>query len=119
MKEVVPGYLLTEDGRLFSEKTGKWLKGCKHKHGYQMYCLPTPGGKFRYQLAHRLVAVAYIPNPDNLPLVCHRDDNPLNNHVENLYWGTKSSNLKDAYANGLKFMSDIQKLKMQEARWPK
>ncbi|MNJ09639.1 hypothetical protein D3C77_37860 [compost metagenome] len=119
MREISTGYFITEDGRAYSSKSGKWLKGCLHKHGYKMYCLPKGNGKFGYVLAHRLVALAFIPNPNNHPLVCHRDDDPTNNHVSNLYWGTKSSNLKDAYKNGLKQMTDSQKIKMQEARWPK
>lgn len=118
MRELIPGYFVTEDGKVYSQRSRKFLKPQKHKHGYDLYCMPK-GDKFGWYLSHRLVAMAYIPNPDNLPLVCHRDDNPQNNHVDNLYWGTKSSNLKDAYKNGLKSVTGAQKLKMQEARWPK
>lgn len=41
---------------------------------------------------HRLVALAFIPNPDNLPIVNHKDENPLNNHVSNLEWATYQYN---------------------------
>lgn len=58
-------------------------------------------GKYRKQYVHRLVAQAFIPNPDNLPIVRHLDDNPKNNHVENLAWGTQSDNMFDAARNGL------------------
>jgi hypothetical protein len=44
---------------------------------------------------HVLVAREFIPNPNNLPYVCHKDDNPHNNHVENLYWGTQQDNMDD------------------------
>lgn len=37
---------------------------------------------------HRLVAMAFIPNPDNLPIINHKDENPQNNHVDNLEWCT-------------------------------
>lgn len=40
-----------------------------------------------------MVALAYIPNPENKPCVCHKDNNPLNNHVDNLYWGTQAENM--------------------------
>lgn len=49
--------------------------------------------------AHRLVAMAFIPNPDNLPVVNHRDENPRNNHVDNLEWCTIQYNTK--YGNGI------------------
>ena len=41
---------------------------------------------------HRLVAQAFIPNPNNLPVVMHKDDNPRNNNVDNLEWGTQKEN---------------------------
>mgnify|MGYP003656201962 CR=1 FL=1 len=51
---------------------------------------------------HRLVALHFIPNPDNLPFVCHRvetfDENwALYNWVDNLFWGTHSDNMKDMH----------------------
>lgn len=49
---------------------------------------------------HRLVASVFIPNPEAHLLVLHADDNPANNHVSNLRWGTKSDNEKDKVRNG-------------------
>lgn len=49
---------------------------------------------------HRLVAEAFIPNPDNLPLVLHKDNDPLHNHVSNLRWGTASENMQQAVNDG-------------------
>lgn len=43
----------------------------------------------------RLVAVAFVPNPKNLPNVCHNDDNPINNFPNNLFWGTTKDNVDD------------------------
>ena len=47
-------------------------------------------GKNAPRLVHRLVAQAFIPNPNNLPCVLHGDDNPSNNQIKNLSWGHQS-----------------------------
>ena len=49
---------------------------------------------------HRLVAMAFLPNPNNLPVVMHLDNDPLNNHVSNLKWGTYSENIQQAFDEG-------------------
>lgn len=52
-------------------------------------------------LIHRLVAISFIPNPEDKRTVNHIDGNKLNNHVNNLEWNTHSENLHHAYNNGL------------------
>jgi len=59
--------------------------------GYATIALANRGNVKYYQV-HRLVAQAFIPNPNNLPCVNHKDENPSNNHVDNLEWCTKSYN---------------------------
>lgn len=58
-------------------------------------------GKRRILNTHRIVAIAFIPNPLNLPMVNHKDGNRYNNQADNLEWVTASQNMKHAYLTGL------------------
>ena len=64
-------------------KTGKILKGSVNGQCYLVVCLCEDGVK-KTHLLHRLVACAFINNPDNKECVDHKDNNPQNNHISNL-----------------------------------
>jgi hypothetical protein len=55
---------------------------------------------------NRLVAQAWIPNPNNLPIVMHLDDDRSNNHVSNLRWGTHKDNVHDCISKGRFYPTD-------------
>lgn len=64
-----------------------------HKLGYYRVTL-SKNNKSKNYLLHRLVAQVFIPNPNNLPQVNHKDENKLNNNVNNLEWCTRSYNCR-------------------------
>lgn len=87
-------YAVSNYGRIKSLRNNKILKlheDSKGK-GYKYISLNYNGVKKSFQV-HRLVAKAFIPNPNNLPCVNHKDENPSNNYVENLEWCSYSYNL--------------------------
>lgn len=94
-----PDYLVHRDGRIWSNKTNKFLKPAHTQRGYASVELFNENGSRRL-LIHRLVAQVYISNPNNYPQVNHKDENPRNNCVENLEWCTAKYNM--AYGVGAK-----------------
>ena len=78
-------YGITSCGRVWSYRRKKFLTPRKSSNGYLQVILCKDGQRKGYSL-HRLVADAYIPNPDNLPQVNHKDENKANNCLQNLEW---------------------------------
>lgn len=84
-------YLIYSDGRVWSERTGKFLKPEINKSGYLIVDLRRNGEHNRRRV-HRLVAEAFIPNPNNYPVVNHIDEDKTNNDISNLHWCTQQYN---------------------------
>jgi hypothetical protein len=74
------------------------------KNGYESLSLVNNNNEKFNKTVHRLVAEAFIPNPENKETVNHKDGNKLNNLLENLEWNTQSENVKHAFDTGLKTM---------------
>jgi len=84
-------YSVSNFGNVRNDKSGRILKQVISNSGYKCVCLYLP--KLKYCTVHRLVAKAFIPNPDNLSDVNHIDEDKSNNHVSNLEWLSHKDNL--------------------------
>lgn len=91
MKDI-PGYEnkygVERDGRVWSYHSQRYLKPWLNRQGYHRVAL----GNKSFGV-HRLVAITYIPNPENKRDVNHKDHNPANNHLDNLEWMTPKENI--------------------------
>lgn len=92
-------YDIYEDGRCFSHLSNKFLTP-KMSVKYPTYNL-TLNGKKKQVKVHRMVAETFIPNPENKPIVNHKDGDTHNFHVSNLEWVTASENSQHAQNTGL------------------
>ena len=88
-------YVIMEDGEVISLITSKTLKPWITINGYKRLKLINDDGEIKNMLLHRLIALAYIPNPLNKPMIDHFDQNKLNNNIENLRWATRSENMQN------------------------
>lgn len=100
-----PSYRISEDGQVYStHKSGKILSPKEDKDGYLEVCLSE--NKVRhYVRVHRLVGMAFLDNPEDLPLINHKDMDVKNNHYSNLEWCTYTHNTKHFYENSLSHKS--------------
>lgn len=92
LREVgLPGYTLDPETTIIYGKTGRALRQRIDSYGYKCISVEVPGVS-KNQRVHKIVACACVPNPLGHNLVMHRDDNKLNNHPDNLQWGTSAQN---------------------------
>jgi hypothetical protein len=114
--EEFPHYEICEDGRLrsYRRKSRGWrnpqsnrreepveVSGTVTERGYIAFILRRDGSSKPFRrMAHRLVAMAFLPNPDGLSDVAHNDGDPSNNSKSNLRWDSHRANQMDMRAHG-------------------
>ena len=126
----IPGYeglyAVSKDGRVWSypkrrnHKFGKWMqlqveRNTRDRLKPYETCnvaLVKDGNRRKFKV-HRLVGMTYIPNPNNLPQINHKNGKPLKNNKDNLEWATGSGNMQHAAKTGL---FDIHSGKQDETR---
>ena len=94
-----PNFYVSKRGRVWKRvRDGTWKELQYIKNPTRGYLQVSLKGK-QFRL-NRLVAIVYIPNPSNLPIVMHLDNNIYNNHYKNLKWGTYKENTQQMMGEG-------------------
>lgn len=84
-------YMISDEGQVFSVRSNRLLNTKPQPNGYVRTEINIDGEVYR-DLVHCLVAEAFIPNPNNYPIINHKDENPSNNRADNLEWCTYKYN---------------------------
>ena len=92
-------YTIDREGKVFNTKFDRFLNPSLNKEGYLQLTL-SKNGKVKTFSLHQLLALAYIPNPENKPTVDHIDVNTSNNNLSNLRWATQSEQNENRGAYG-------------------
>ena len=90
-QSIVANYSVSNLGRIRNDKTNHIIKPDKEEKGYCRLSVKI-GGKRKHFPIHRLVAIAFIPNPNNKAQVDHIDNDKTNNCVDNLRWVSNKEN---------------------------
>ena len=106
-ESIVQGYLISNLGRIKNLKTGNIIVPDREEKGYRRLTIKVNGKKKHYAV-HRLVAIAFIPNPENKPQIDHIDNDKSNNRVDNLRWCSNKENSKWRWERIRKALSQME-----------
>jgi hypothetical protein len=95
-------YEINRFGVIRNTLTNREISVNVNDYGYIRASLYDDDGRRRTPTVHRLIGNAFIPNPNNLETINHKDGNKLNNSIDNLEWMSRSDNLIHAYRTGIK-----------------
>lgn len=111
-----PDYWISTENRVWSGVKHRFINGSPTKHGYTDFSLKRDGQRVRKTL-HKALAEAFIPNPNNYPEVRHINDDPTDNWLDNLEWGTQADNVQDCIRNGhFRYFSEEDIARANETR---
>lgn len=102
-------YYIDISGNVYSNKTGKLIIMTPWEDSKKRYLMIglMKDGKRHKLLVHRLVAINFIENPNILPCINHKDNNPKNNSVENLEWCTQKENIHYSYSTMSQYRNQV------------
>lgn len=99
-------YQVSNTGNIKSMRRNKLMKQSMRK-GYKRIGLHGENFKIMTYSVHRLVAMEFVQNPNNNPVINHKDGNKLNNNANNLEWVTQKENITHSYENELRKLKEI------------
>ena len=105
-------YEISNTGKVKNIITNKIISQCVNSSNYKKVILTNEGKERKNLYVHRLIALKFIENPQNLPIVNHKDGNKWNNNISNLEWVTHKENDSHAVKLGLKKVSTYNRYRV-------